>query len=153
MFVEAHHPLPMPVSRARKALDRALADGGLVGESRRAYGEGMAYLMRVGPRPRSAVSKQVLVTLLPSRLVGSTVVVPMRWEATGPTGRLFPTLDANMGLTEAEDDSSLLSIIGRYAPPLGRLGLTLDQAVLSRAASRTAETLLSEIVAKLRRIQ
>lgn len=153
MFVEAHRPVPMPVDRARAALDRALADGGLVGESRRAYGEGMAYLMRVGPRPRSAVSKQVLVTLLPSRAVGCTIVVPMRWEATGPTGRLFPAFDANLGLTEAGSDTSLLSIIGRYAPPLGPLGPPLDQAVMSRAARRTAETLLGEIVDKLRRLQ
>jgi hypothetical protein len=153
MFVEAHRPLPTPWADARVALDRALADGGLIQESRRAYDDGVSFLMRVGPRGSAGLSKQVLVRLLPARDVAQTVVVPLRWEATGPAGRLFPTLDANLGLTAAGDSSSLLSIIGRYEPPLGPLGSSLDHALMTRAARRTAETLLAEIARKLGRLR
>ena len=152
MFVETHGVVPLPLTTARAALDRALADGGLVEESRRAYAEGVAFLMRVGPRGAHGPAKQVLVQVLPSREVGSTVVVPLRWQATGSTGRLFPALDANLGLTEAGETATLLSIVGRYAPPLGRLGPVLDRAVMARAANGTAEALVREVVAKLRRL-
>lgn len=150
MFVEAHLPLPIPLSAARAALDRALADGGLVAESQSAYDEGLGYLMRVGPRPGRGLRKQVLVKLLPARVVGETTVVPLRWEATGATGRLFPSLDANLGLTAAGDTTTVISLHGRYAPPLGAVGATIDRALLSGTATATAEALLRQVAERLR---
>jgi hypothetical protein len=150
VFVEAHVTLPMPLDAARAALDRALSDGGLVSESQRAYDEGLGYLMRVGPRPGRGVRKQVLVKLLPARLVGHTTVVPLRWEATGATGRLFPSLDANLGLTAAGDMTTVVSLQGRYEPPFGGLGATLDRAVLSGTAGATADSLLRQVADRLR---
>jgi hypothetical protein len=150
MFVEAHVVLPMPVEAARSALDGALSDGGLVAESQRAYEEGLGFFMRVGPRGANGLTKEVLVKLLPRRDVGSTTVVPMRWEATGSTGRLFPSLDANLGLTAAGDCTTVVSIQGRYEPPFGAVGATLDRAVMSRTATATAEALVREVVARLR---
>jgi hypothetical protein len=150
MFVEAHRAVPMALPSARQALDHALSDGGLIQESHRAVEEGASFLMRVGPRGSGALSKEVLVRVLPSREVGRTVVVPLRWEATGATGQLFPALDANLGLTAAGDSSSLLSIVGCYEPPLGRLGPPIDQALMTRAVRRTLETLLDEVIEKLR---
>ena len=150
--MQAHLPVPMSMTMARAALDRALSDGGLTIESHRAYGDGVSFLMRVGPRGSAALSKEVLVRLLPPRNVGQTVVVPLRWEATGPTGRMFPAFDADLGLTAAGGASSLLSIVGRYEPPFGLFGVQLDHALKTRAAQRTAETLLHEVVEKLRGI-
>ena len=83
--------------------------------------------------------------LLEPRVSGNTVVVPLRWEATGASGRLFPALDANVGLTPASDDSTLLSIVGRYEPPLGALGERLDHAVLARVAGATARSLMQRL--------
>ena len=148
MFVEAHLPLPMPLAAARVALERALADGGLIAESQHAYDEGLIYLMSVGPRVRGP-HKRVLVKLLPSRLVGSTTVVPLRWEATGATGRLFPSLDANLGLTAAGDLTTVVSLYGRYEPPLGQVGASLDRTLLSGTATATAEALLRQVVDRL----
>lgn len=149
MFVEAHLPLPLPLATAQAALDRALADGGLVADSQLAFDEGLGYLIRVGPRAGRGVRKRVLVRLLPARLVGQTTVVPLRWEATGATGRLFPSLDANLGLTAAGDLTTVISLHGRYEPPLGAVGATIDRTVLSGTASATAEALLREMVHRL----
>jgi hypothetical protein len=152
MFFESQYVLPMSFAKARNAMDRSLADGGLVTESRRAFEEGMAFLMEVGPRGGHRMTKQVLVRALASRDVGSTVVVPLRWEATGTSGRLFPTLDANLGLTEAGQVTTVLSVIGTYSPPLGRFGAMLDRSVMKKVAASTAQTLLREIATELRRL-
>jgi hypothetical protein len=149
MFVEAHLTLPLPLSTALAALDRAMADGGLVAQSQKAYDEGIGYLMRVGPRSGRGIRKQVFVKLLPSRLVNGTTVVPLRWEATGAAGRMFPSLDANLGITAAGDNSSIISMLGRYEPPLGAMGTAIDRTLLSGTAQATAEALLREVADKL----
>ena len=56
-FVEAELAVPMPLAVAKEALDRGVADSGLVAESRRGVDEGLVFLMRcdlevVTARPR-----------------------------------------------------------------------------------------------------
>lgn len=152
MFVEAHLPLPLPLADAQASLQQALAEGGLITQSHKAHDEGLAYLMHVGPRAGRGARKQVLVKLLPTRVVGKTTVLPMRWEATGATGRLFPSLDANLGLTAAGDLTTVLSLHGRYEPPLGAMGSTIDRTLLSGTANATAEALLREVGERLREL-
>jgi hypothetical protein len=149
VFVEAHEALPLPLNAACAALDAALADGGLTEESRRAAEEGAAFFMRVGPGGSRALAKQVLVQLLPAEHVGRKVVVPMRWEATGKAGRLFPSLDANLTLSSDEEGGSTISIVATYRPPLDVVSAGLDRMVLSRAADATLAALLREIAKRL----
>lgn len=149
VFVEAELSVALPFRVAKEALDRALADGGLVAESRRAVDDGLVFLMPVGPRGSQGPAREVVVRLLAGRPVGDSFVVPLRWEARGPTGRLFPALDANLELTATDPDASRLSIIGRYEPPLGRLGATIDRAGMSRVVSATMTALLGEVAAQL----
>lgn len=144
--MEAHFALPMSLTQAQSALDGVLADHVFGTHSSDAYAEGLALLLRVGPRgATTGLSKEVLVHVLEPRTQGSTVVVPLRWEATGASGRLFPTLDANVGLTTASPGSTLLSIVGRYEPPLGALGERLDHAILARVADATARALVQRL--------
>ncbi len=151
MFVQASAALPLGLAQARAALDRAIRDGGLVAESRRAHDEERAFLMRVGPLAHGRITKQVRVRVLPSREVGDQVVVPLRWEATGAAGRLFPTLDANLTL-RADGDTTQVSIVGSYAPPLGPVGPALDHAAMSGLATSTVNVLLREVTDKLLRL-
>ena len=139
----------MPLGVAKEALDRAVADSGLVAESRRAVDEGLVFLMPVGPRGSHGPSKDVLVRFLPARPVGGRYVLPLRWEVTGSTGRLFPTLDGNLELVADGEAVSRLSIVASYDPPLGRLGVTLDRAGMSRVASATMQALLREVASQL----
>ena len=149
MFVEAHEPLSLPFSAVHAALDAALADGGLTEESRRAAEKGASFLMRVGPGGSRGFAKQVLVEVLPFDYVGRKVVLPLRWRPTGPAGRLFPSLEANLTISDAEGSGSLVSIVASYEPPLDAVGAGLDRILLSRAAGATLTALLREIVTKL----
>jgi hypothetical protein len=150
MFVQADLPLALPFDAAASALDRAMADGGLVGESRRAMTDGLEFVMPVGPRGSRFPARDVVVRLLPARRLGQRLVVDLRWETTGPTGRLFPALDAILELAAGEDPNlSRLSIIGRYQPPLATVGQTLNSMVMSRVASATMNAMLREVATQI----
>jgi len=151
VFVDAHSPLSLPFNAVHAALDAALADGGLIEESRLAAAEGASFLMRVGPGGSRGLAKQVLVEVLPFEYVGRKVVVPLRWRPTGTAGPLFPSLEANLTITDAEGSGSLVSIVASYEPPLDVVGARLDRILLSRAADATLAALLREIVTKLNR--
>ena len=67
-----------------------------------AYGDGLTGLVRAGPLGAvPGVSKLVEVHFLEVATRGESAVLALRWEATGPGGRLFPALDADMSLTPA----------------------------------------------------
>jgi hypothetical protein len=149
MFVEAELPVGMSFHAAKKALGLAVADGGLVAESRRAVDEGMVFLMPVGPRGSQRPAKDVSVRLLRGRAVGGRYVVPLRWEVTGSAGRLFPALDANLELVAAGELECRLAILASYQPPLGKVGETIDRAGMSVVAAATMSALLREIAAQL----
>jgi hypothetical protein len=74
-----------------------------------------------------------------------SVALALRWEATGSGGDLFPALDADIKLTPAGAEASLLTLDGAYRPPLGALGAALDTMILHRVATSTARSLLSQI--------
>ena len=149
MFVEAELSLPLAFDAARQALDDAMADGGLVAESRRALDDGLVFVMPVGPRGSRKPAQEVVVRLLPGRLVGPIFIVPLRWELVASAGRIFPALDANLELVAVDHLTSRLSITGRYEPPLGRLGIVIDRAGMSKVASATMNALLRRISARL----
>lgn len=50
---------------------------------------------------------------------GEAAVLVLRWQATGPGGKLFPALDADIWLTPAGEYSARLSLAGAYRPPPG----------------------------------
>ena len=122
----------------------------LDGMSQDAYAEGLVGQIRVGPFGSvPGISKLVQVSLLDPVRGDDSVLVPMRWEATGPAGRLFPVLDANLMLGQDDQGRGVLRLSGVYRPPLGGLGEELDQIVLRRVASATIRSLLRRIAALL----
>jgi hypothetical protein len=153
MFVQADLPLELPFGEAAEALDRALSDGGLIAESRKAFDTGLDFVMPVGPRGSHFPARDVAVHLLPARRSDRRVLVALRWETKGPSGKLFPALDADLELSPGDDSGgSRLSIIGRYQPPLSRVGQTLDRVVMSRIASATMTAILREVASKLQNL-
>ncbi|HTW05984.1 MAG TPA: hypothetical protein VME46_00635 [Acidimicrobiales bacterium] len=149
MFVAAELVLPLPMGVAREALARAAHDGGLVSASRRAVGDGLQFVMPVGPWGEHGPAKAVHVRLLPGRTVGDKFVMGMRWEVPGPSGKMFPSLDADMALSSSGAGQTLLSVAACYEPPLHRLGKTLDRALMSKVAARTMEALLTDVASRL----
>jgi hypothetical protein len=128
---------------ARERLGALAGDGRLLGASGQAYAEGLVAIARVGPfGDVLGASKLVEVRMLDLVPRNEGVALPLRWEATGLMGRLFPVLDADLVLTPGDDQSSQLTLTGAYRPPLGRLGARLDRAVLHHAATATIRSLL-----------
>jgi len=137
-----------PAARARFL---RLAHGDwLDAPSRDAYSDGLVGEVRVGPLGSvPGMSKLVRVSLLDPVPHEDMVLVPIRWEATGRMGRLFPVLDANLTVGTDAQGRAELRITGAYRPPLDGLGEGLDQAVLHRVAGATLRSLLRRVAATL----
>jgi hypothetical protein len=143
MFASHEVRLNLTFARARARLAVLCnAAGWLSGPSEQAYADGLAGLSRVGPL---GASKLVRVQLLEPVPRDDIVVLPLRWEASGAAGRLFPVLDADLVLTPGGEGAATLTLTGAYRPPLGRLGEVLDRALLNRAAAATVRSLLARV--------
>ena len=71
--------------------------------------------------------------------VGDHVFVEIAWQSAS-FAPLFPVFAGELRIS-ADD----IVLDGRYAPPLGTLGLLLDQAILHFVARRTAGALLARL--------
>jgi len=146
MFVHAELSVDVGFQAAAAKLADLVHDGWLTQASADAYDSGITGLARVGPRGDArGMSKLVRVYARDVHAVDHKAVLTLRWEATGASGTLFPALDADITLTPAGPDRSLLILDGVYRPPLAALGAGLDRAVLHRIATPTARSLLSQI--------
>jgi hypothetical protein len=146
MFVRHELLLDVGFEAARARL-ASLTHRGLLGKaSDGAYADGLAGLIRVGPfGDVLGASKLVSVRLLEPVPRDDVMVQPLRWEATGVTGRLFPVLDADLTLAAASAARTLMTLNGAYRPPLAGIGAGLDRVVLHRVATATIRSLLSRI--------
>jgi hypothetical protein len=134
--------LSFPAAAARLA---DLARGGsLTRASQEAYDDGLTGLVRVGPLGAAAgMSKLVEVHVLEVATRGESAVLALRWEATGPGGRLFPALDADMSLTPEGQHSTRLSLAGAYRPRSLPWARGPDRAVVHEVADVTVRSLLA----------
>jgi len=108
---------------ARERLAQLAAAGALAGPSEDVYGREAAGLVRVGV---AGVAKLVRVQVRELAGTDRSAGLAIRWEATGPGGRLFPVLDADIQLVAAGQHATWLTMAGVYRPPLGGLGEILD---------------------------
>ncbi len=146
MFVADQVLLDLSFGAAAARLTEVAHGGLLTRVSQGAYGDGVSGLARVGPRGAApGVSKLVGVHLLDVAVRGESAVLPLRWQATGPGGALFPALDADIALTPAGEHATRLSLAGAYRPPLGPMGAGLDKAVFHKVAQATARSLLTRV--------
>ena len=152
MFVAGEVLLDLSFPAAAARLANLAPGGSLTRASEGAYDDGLTGLVRVGPLGAAAgMSKLVEVHFLDVVTRGESAVLALRWEATGPGGRLFPALDADMSLTPAGQHSTRLSLAGVYRPPLAALGAGLDRAVFHKVADATVQSLLARVADVLAR--
>jgi hypothetical protein len=143
MFIHATLDLALPAATAVERLYAALRRRRLDELSDQAYQAGLITLARFGPfGDAPGLSKTVRLEVLEPRSVNDGVHVPLRWVATGATGRLFPALDADLDITAVDERRCALSIIAAYTPPLGAAGAGLDRLLLHHAAQATMRSLL-----------
>lgn len=146
MFVSHRTLLPVSFDTAQARLENLTHGGWLSGASADAYADGLAGTIRVGPfGDVPGVSKLVKVGLLEPVARDQAIVLALRWEATGLTGKLFPVLDADLTLTPADGEQTLMRLDGAYRPPLGSAGASLDRVMLGRVANATIRSLLTRI--------
>jgi len=150
MFVSHEVVLDISFALARARFAQFIGDGWLVDASDRAYADGLSGLIRVGPFGAVlGASKLVRVQTLEPVPRADSVVLPLRWEATGVTGRLFPVFDADLILTPADAGKTRLTLRGAYRPPLASAGSGLDRMVLHRVAMATVRSLLPQVAETL----
>ena len=136
-------------ARAAQARLAALLHGSWLAEtSQAACDGGAAGLLRVGPAGPAA-AKLVRVCFLDPVYRGEVMTVGLRWQAAGAAGGLFPVLDANLTIAPAGDGAARLAVAGAYRPPLGRLGASLDRAILHTVAAATMRCLLHRVAEAL----
>ena len=143
MFIHASLELPTSAATAINRLHPALHRNCLGPMSDEAYEEGLTTLARVGPfGDLPWLAKTVQLQVLEPRPIDGGVRVALRWVATGPTGHLFPALDADLEITAIDGERCELSINAVYTPPLGPAGAGIDRLLLNRAARATMRSLL-----------
>jgi len=128
-----------------------LARGGLLRRaSDDAYGEWGTGLVRISPLDAAlGMSRLVAVRFRDMVTHEDSVIWAMRWEAIDPGGALVPALDADIRLTPAGEDATMLAVSGAYRPPLGGLGAGLDRASLHPVAQATIRAFTNHIGAAI----
>ncbi len=150
MFVSDQRVLPVSFDEAASRLAAFAHGGWLRGLSEDVYRGGVEYMLRVGPLGAvPGASRLVRIRFAKPVCRPGTMTVGLRWEATGVTGGLFPALDADIRLTDDDEEGVRVALIGSYRPPLGTLGTELDRLLLRTVATATIKTLLTRIAAAL----
>jgi hypothetical protein len=143
MFVGDEIRVPVSAEVAAGRLTVLLGRGSLDAASQAAWSQGVARVGPLGPVP--GLSKLVRVQFTQPAFRGAITVFPLRWEATGIGGALYPALDADIVIMPDGDDGALLCLDGVYRPPGGQPGAALDNAILHRVAAATIRALLEQL--------
>ncbi len=136
MFIGAELPLEVSFNAAQARLAN-LAHGGLLRRASENAQEWGADQAQAGSRGALGVSKLVNVQVRHLVTREDSAVWALRWEANGTAGALFPVLDADITLTRAGEEATVLAVSGTYRPPLGSLGAGLDRAIMHLVAEAT----------------
>jgi hypothetical protein len=143
MFVRHFVDLDVPFAEAEAVLleDPAAWLPDLVSET---DAEGAHLLTRVGFGLGLHVRKRVEVEVMePLRVPGRTVI-PLRWT-TGADPSPLPSMEGDIELAPFGAEGSHLAMSGRYAPPFGAVGETLDRALLHRVAEATVRDFVRRV--------
>jgi hypothetical protein len=150
MFAAHEVAIDAPIGVASTRLTKLFDAGSMHRLSDAAYDGGLETLLRVGPfGERWWLSRLVRVRTLQPIRRDETITMALRWEATGVTGELFPTLDAEFILSPDGERRSRIKLVGSYRPPFGRAGEVLDRAILTQVAEATIRSLLERVAAAL----
>jgi hypothetical protein len=143
-FVGDQVLLDIGFDAARSRLRRLAADGVLLGAAE------YAYRVAITGLAEEAGAATVL-----SRLAGVEPVdvvetpdrarLPLRWEAIGPDGTLFPALDADLTLTPAGDQTTVLALAGVYRLPRQQAPARVDPATVRCFAAVTIRGFIARL--------
>ena len=96
------------------------------------------------------VRKKVTVEFGAPVKTSTWAVIPIAWKPT--FGRkILPEMTGKVELSPVSKEETKLTVSGMYAPPLGRLGQELDEALMHNVAEGTVKELAESIAQRLNR--
>ena len=106
---------------------------------------GQHLLAEIGfPIDGHRLSKSVEISVGKPIAGASRTWIPISWRATGASS-LFPVLEGELELASLGTEMTQLALNGRYQPPLGLIGKTIDKALLSRVAEATIKDFVDRL--------
>ena len=143
-FIQVHAAYPGVRSRLS-----ATRPGWLADSAGAAYADGERLFASMStPAAESPVRAHVQIDLGAPYPRGDGFVLPLSWWAAGAQ-RLFPTLEADLEIMPLGPDQTMLTLMGRYEPPLGAVGRAMDRLVLHRIAEACVRSFLHRTAAGL----
>jgi hypothetical protein len=148
MFIGAETRLTVGFGLAQAKLADLIRGGQLGRASGGVYDEWRTALARDGPWGTAlGMSGLARVQFRGTAAHSDLAIWPLRWEVTGPQGALVPVLDADIKLTPAGADASMLAVLAVCRPPLGGLDASLDQAIVRECATAMIQAFTHHIAA------
>ena len=113
MFISTESRLDIGFSAAQDKLADLASDGLLGRISGDAYDQWQAGLVRAGPRGTMLGMYRIVRVRVTGMVThGNSALWAMRWEVAGRCGALVPALDADIKLTPAGPDATVLTVSG-----------------------------------------
>jgi hypothetical protein len=147
VFVGDHILMDVRLDSARCQLERLAGDGVLLSASEYAYGAGITGLVEAAGL---AAGMSRLVGVRPGDLVetGGCARLWLRWEAIGSDGTVFPALDADLTLSPAGENTTVLTLAGVYRLP-EHPGAGLDPGIVRCFADITIDSFVARLACAL----
>jgi len=147
VFVGDHILMDVHLDLARRQLERLAGDGVLLSASEHAYGAGITGLVGAAGLTEG-ISR--LVGVQPGDLTETEGCARMwlRWEAIGSDGTLFPALDADLTLSPAGENTTVLTLAGVYRLP-EHAGAGLDPGIVRCFADVTVDSFIARLACAL----
>jgi hypothetical protein len=147
VLVGDHILMAVGLDSAGRQLERLARDGVLLSASEHAYGEGITGLVETAGL---AAGMSRLVAVQPGDLMEGEGCTQLwvRWEAIGSDGTLFPALDADLTLSPAGENTTLLTLAGVYRLP-EHAGAWLDPGIVRCFAAVTIDSFIARLACAL----
>lgn len=147
VFVSDHILMDVCPDSARRQLERLARDGVLLSASEYAYGAGITGLVEAAGL---AAGMSRLVGVRPGDLMETEGCARLwlRWEAIGSDGTLFPALDADLTLSPAGENTTVLTLAGVYRLP-EHAGAGFDPGIVRCFAAVTIDSFIARLACAL----
>ena len=150
MFISTEIRLDIGFSAAQDKLADLARDGLLGRVSGDAYDQWQAGLVRAGPQVTMLGMYRIARVRVTGMVTcGNSALWAMRWEVAGRGGALVPALDADLKLTPAGPDATVLMVSGVCRPPLASLAAGGDPAVTRQVAQATIQAFTGDLAASI----
>jgi len=147
VFVGDRILMDVRLDSARRQLERLAEDGVLLSASEYAYGAGITSLVEAAGL---AAGMSRLVGVRPGDLVetGGCARLWLRWEAIGSDGTVFAALDADLTLSPAGENTTVLTLAGVYRLP-EHPGAGLEPGIVRCFADITIDSFVARLACAL----